>query len=218
MNCCQHCQATETVFGDKTAQRQLRKYRNKGPDKSTQILIDALTAEGLDDLTLLDIGAGVGTLHLELLKAGASRATDVDAASEYLDAAQREAERQDLVDRVTYQHGNFVDLAPDIERADIVTLDRVICCYPDMEALVGLSAERAAKLYGAVFPRDRWWVRMGLALGNFFLWFSRNPFRTFVHPENDIDATLRASGLQRRFYRNAGIIWQIVVYGRNGAA
>ena len=46
-------------------------------------------------------------------------------------------------------------MSDEIEAADVVTLDRVICCYPDMEALVGRSAERALRLYGLVHPRDR---------------------------------------------------------------
>jgi hypothetical protein len=33
-------------------------------------------------------------------------------------------------------HGDFVDVGPQIPSAAIVTLDRVICCYPSFEPLL----------------------------------------------------------------------------------
>jgi magnesium-protoporphyrin O-methyltransferase len=218
MNCCQQCEGIESLFDDKTARKELKRYRNKGPDKATLVLLDALKAEGVEGLTLLDIGAGVGAIHHELLNAGATQATDVDASTAYLEAARQEAERQGHADQVSYHHGDFVELASEMEEADVVTLDRVLCCYHDMKALVELSTKRANKLYGLVFPQNTWFVKIGLAVGNFFLWITRDPFRTFMHRTEAVDAIARQNGLERRFHRNAGLIWQVVVYERNGAA
>ena len=61
------------------------------------------------------------------------------------------------------QHPLFIQTRlpiPDIgrfltSRTDILTLDRVICCYPDMQKLVGLSAKRARKLYGLIYPIEK---------------------------------------------------------------
>jgi magnesium-protoporphyrin O-methyltransferase len=47
-----------------------------------------------------------------------------------------------------------------------VTLDRVICCYPDVQALVGLSAARARHLYGVVYPQDGWFNQLFVASVN----------------------------------------------------
>ena len=109
--------------------------------------------------TLLDIGGGVGVAQLDLLSAGLRSATDVDASSAYLDVAREEAQRRGYSERVSYRHGDLVALAPEIEPADIVTLDRVICCYHDMPALVRASAAKARRLYGLVYPHDAWWTR-----------------------------------------------------------
>jgi magnesium-protoporphyrin O-methyltransferase len=212
MNCCQ-CEGIETLFNHKVAARELKKYRRSGPIKTTRMLIDALKAEGVEGLALLDIGGGIGAIGHELLAAGASGATNVEASTAYIEASKEESERRGRGDRVNYQHGDFVDLAPEISPADIVTLDRVICCYPDMEALVGLSAQRAAKYYGVVYPRDNRWFNIARPVLNFFLWLSRNPFRMFVHATVAVDALVRRQGLQPRFQRNT-IIWQVVVYGR----
>jgi len=212
MNCCQ-IQGIEELFSQQYVTQELSRYRAKGPAKTTRMLIEAIKKEGVSGLTLLDIGGGVGAVQHALLGAGADQATNVDASKAYIDAARDEAQQCGHAERVSYHHGNFVDLAGDIAPADIVTLDRVICCYPDMEKLVGLSVARARKLYGVVYPRDTWWVKVGLALENLFFRLRRNPFRTFSHPTVAVEAIVTRSGLQRRFYRQT-LIWQVVVYAR----
>ncbi len=82
--------------------------------------------------------------------------------------------------------------------ADIVTLDRVICCYPDMEKLVELSAKRAIKIYGLVYPRDTWWVRAGLAIGNLYLRVRGSAYRTFSHPTKVVEAIVHSSGFKEK--------------------
>ncbi len=212
MNCCQ-CQGIEDLFNDELVMRELTAYRAKGPDKTTCMLTDALKEEGVKGFNLLDIGGGVGAVQHELFEAGASQATDVDASKAYLHAAQEEADRRGIADKVHFRHGNFVELAPQIPAADIVTLDRVICCYPDMEHLVDLSAARASKLYGLVYPRDTWLAKLGVWVLNLLFRLQRKPFRTFVHSSQAVDAIVRSHGLQRRF-EGGTLIWQVVVYSR----
>ncbi len=212
MNCCQ-CQGIETLFDRKYVAKELARYRTKGPDKTTRMLLDSLKDEDIDGMTLLDIGGGVGAISNELFKAGLSRATNVEASSAYLEAAKDEAERQGHADRMSLRHGNFVDLASDIPPADIVTLDRVICCFPDMQALVGVSVARARKLYGVVYPRDTWWIKTGLAVQNLFFRLQQSPYRAFAHPTAAVDALVRSNGLKPRSSQKT-IVWQVVVYAR----
>jgi magnesium-protoporphyrin O-methyltransferase len=212
MGCCQ-CSGIESQFDRGAAERRLRAYRRGGPPQSTRILLDALVAEGVRDMTLLDIGGGIGIVLHELLQHGAARATDVDASQAYLDAARAEATRQGHANRSTFKHGDFVALADEIAPAEIVTLDRVICCYHDMPALVGRSSAKATRLYGLVYPRDIWWVRAGVKAENALLWLERTPFRVFAHHSTEVDAIVRRNGLEQRFKRNAGL-WQVVVYAR----
>jgi O-methyltransferase domain len=151
-----------SFYNEKLATSELRKYREKGPSASTQALIDAMKAEGVEGATLLDIGGGIGAIQHELLAAGAAHATSVEASASYLEVAQEESLRRDLGDRVTYRHGDFVELADSIPPADIVTLDRVINVYPDWERLTELAAARAQRLFGLVYPRDTPTVRSRL--------------------------------------------------------
>ena len=210
---CPHCQGAEKIFDQGTAERDLKTYRAHGPGTTTRMLLEALKDAGVAGRTLLDIGGGVGAIQHELLKDGASSAIAIDASSAYLQAARQEAERQGHADRVAYHQGDFVALAPQLPQADIVTLEKVICCYPDMRALVGLSSARAGKLYGVVFPRDTWWMQLGGLFVNLFPRLQRNAFRFFVHPTASIEAVVRANGLERRYYRKT-LFWQVIVYSR----
>ena len=210
---CPHCQGAEKIFDQRTAERDLKAYRAHGPGATTRLLIEALKAAGIANHTLLDIGGGVGAIQHELLKDGAGSAIAIDASSAYLQAAKQEAERQGYANRVAYHQGDFVALAPQLPEADIVTLEKVICCYPDMRALVGLSSARAGRLYGVVFPRDSWWMRLGGRCMNLLLRLQRSTFRFFVHPTEAIEAVVRANGLQRRYYHKT-LFWQVIVYSR----
>ncbi len=210
---CPHCRSIDKVFDQRVAEGDLRDYHARGPRKTTRLLLEGLQSFGIEGSSLLDIGGGVGVIQHELLNLGASQATAVDASSAYLKAARQESERQGHAGRASYRFGNFVDLAEQVPPADIVTLDRVICCYPDMRALVELSSARARKLYGVVFPRDLWWIRIAGVIYNFILSLGRDSFRIFIHPTKEIEAIIRANGLQRHFYRKT-MIWQIIVYSR----
>ncbi|MFQ6673237.1 MAG: class I SAM-dependent methyltransferase [Fidelibacterota bacterium] len=209
---CRQCKGIESFFDDGVAQRDLEDFRKKGPGRTTRLLIDALEAEGVEGGTLLDIGGGIGAIQYELLDAGASGVTSVDASPAYVEAAKEEASRRGVIDRVEYRPGNFVDLAEEIPPADVVTLDRVICCYDDMHALVALSSARAEKLYGVVYPRDRWWIKMGGRVMNLYLRLRGSSFRVYFHPTERVDALIKDNGLKPRFFRKT-FLWQVVVYG-----
>jgi methyltransferase family protein len=165
------------------------------------------------DGTLLDIGGGVGAIQLALLEAGARDATSVEVSAAYLEAARGEAERRGVGGRIRFQLGDFVTLAPQIPAADIVTLDRVVCCYAQMEPLVRLAAEHCRRLYGLVYPRDQWVERTVVGVQNAWRWLWRNPFRSFVHPVAAIDAVIRSAGftLQQSLRTFA---WEVAVYER----
>jgi magnesium-protoporphyrin O-methyltransferase len=217
MSCCHHCRDAENLFDRRDAQARLARYHRRGPEGTTRALLDELRAAGVAGASVLDIGGGVGVLHHELLRAGAEKATDVDASSAYIAAARAESERQGHAGQVRYLHGDFVALAPELDPAEIVTLDRVVCCYPDMPALVGAAAGRAGRLLGLVYPRDVWWVRAGVRLVNLGLALQRSAFRVFCHPTDAVNETVRRAGLSQRTYRARGP-WQIVIYERVAAS
>lgn len=92
-------------------------------------------------------------------------------------------------------------------------LDRVLCCYHDMEALVRFLVERARRLYGLVYPPDTWWMKAALAVKNVGFRLQRNPFRLYVHPTDIVDAQIRRHGFEQCYYKRT-MLWQVVVYRR----
>lgn len=221
---CSQCDGIERMFDRKKAQSQLKKFRRKGPDRTTRMLLDQVCvalqdhrAEPPQARLLLDIGAGVGALHHHLLDHGIQRAVHVDASSSYLAAAREEAERLGHSARVDFKRGDFTVVADELGPADVVTLDRVICCYHDMPGLVSRSVAKARRLYGAVYPRDAWWTRLSFRLGNALLRVKRSPFRIYLHRPADIDTLLDAAGLRRRSLERT-LMWEVAVYERREAA
>lgn len=208
--------AVGNEFGERTAKREARRYRAKGPETTTRWLIEGLRGGPDGDVagaTVLDIGAGVGAVHLALLEAGAAGAIDVDGSPAFIAAAKKEALRVGVAHKVRHEAGDFVELAGGIEPADLVALDRVVCCYPDMAALVGLSAARASRRYGLVYPRDVWWIRGGGAVLNAVMRLFRQRMRVFIHKTADVEALVEAAGLTRRYFRH-GLYWQVAVFER----
>lgn len=210
---CDQCVAIEAHFNEGEAEADLQRYRENGPSRTTRILIDALLAEGVDGQSLLDIGGGIGAIQLELLEHGLRNVVSVEASSAYDRVADREAENRGYASAVERHRGDFVTLAPKIGQADIVTLDRVVCCYDDMQALVGLSSQRARRLYGLVYPRDEWWMKAFGLVQNGLHRVRRSPFRMFIHSTQAVEAILYQAGMQLRFSHMTAF-WRIVVYGK----
>jgi 2-polyprenyl-3-methyl-5-hydroxy-6-metoxy-1,4-benzoquinol methylase len=207
------CDEGFEIFDRKTAESDLARYREHGPDRTTRLLLDLIGREGVGGASVLDVGGGIGTIDHELLREGEARATLVDAAAPSLAMAREEAQRRGHLDRLEIVDGDFVARASGVESADIVTLDRVICCYPDMVSLVRLSAQRARRLYGLVLPRDRAILRAWLALQNAWFRLRGIRYRGFLHPNDRVDALVREAGL-RPIREDRTFVWRVVVYER----
>ena len=206
-----------SIFDRRHVRRDLARYRRRGPDRTTRMLLDMLRPFREPGATLIDIGGGIGAIDQAFLRDGAARAVLVDGSPEYQAAARAEAERAHTLDRLRLLQGDFVRRAPELEPADVVTLDRVLCCYPDAERLVGLSAARARRAYGLVLPRDRWLFRVGARMINTWFRLRRNGYRAFAHRNHAIDGYVAAAGL-RPASEARTFFWRVVVYHRTPAA
>jgi len=218
MSCCStFCATTQRQFSPRLAARQLARYRRKGPDSTTRMLRDLLIALNPTNRTLLDIGAGIGVLTCELLHAGFEHATAVDVSSAYVAFGREEAARRRVAASIEWVEGDFVDLAPRLPRADVVTLDRVVCCYPAYEPLLTAALDHASHAVGLSYPRDRWYVRRVMALENGLRRLRGGAFRTFVHSPASMIALLRTRGF-RLVGRRTTVAWSVDVYAKVGSS
>jgi hypothetical protein len=193
-SCCAFGNSADEHFNADKVAKELAQYRRKGPGPTTRRLRDGLVSAGLREGTLLDIGGGLGILSLELLDAGFSRTLVVEASSAYLAAAAEEATRRGRSDVTEFTHGDFLAVADQLAPSSVVTLDRVVCCYPFYEPLLKQALLLARTGFAMSYPRDRWFVRAGIWLENVMRRRSRNPFRTFVHPPAEMMGIIEAAG------------------------
>src|SRR5438132_9789009 len=168
--------AAEQQFGEKRATKDLANYRTKGPGSTARLLLAGIAKVGPLRGQLLDIGSGVGALTFELVKLGLTDAIGIDLSSAYVAAAKAEAARRGRTDSVRFVHGDFVGMASQFLAADIVTLDRVICCYAEYEPLLEQSTRHAARCLALSYPRDIWYVRAWVGVQNLARQGRRNPF------------------------------------------
>jgi magnesium-protoporphyrin O-methyltransferase len=211
------CCATdlEEGFDERVAARDLESFRRNGLPADQRRLLARLLADGVAGQTVLDVGAGIGAIHHELLRAGARSVVDVDGSTAYLKAAQEEARRHGDDARIDYRHGDFVQIADGVEPADIVILLRVLCCYPDMPALVRESSTKARRSYGVIYPRSTWWMRAAATAYNAIRPVA-GPGPGYVHSESDVDAAIRKAGF-RAVMNDATWFWRIALYRRVAA-
>jgi len=212
MSCCQ-CQGIENMFDKKTAKRNLKRYLKKGPSKTTAMLLDAIHKEGVQGLDFLDIGGGIGAIQYDLIKAGASNGTSIEASSAYIDLVKEETLQNGLAERIDFKHGDFTKTASDVDTADIVTLDKVICCYDNMSELVMLSSRLARKIYAVIYPRDVWWTKLALPMMNFYPRLKGSSFRVFIHPTKKVEKIIFGNGLKRNYYATT-LFWQVAIFTR----
>ncbi len=211
MSC--QCQGIRDEFDDSVARRELRFLRWFGPRRTTRQLIEAVSRGGVRGRTAVDIGGGVGAIQFALCEAGVERVTSVDASPAYLDTARIEASDRGYSGQIEFVYGDFVDRAADVPASDIVTLDRVLCCYHDVSSLVRLSAEKARLVYGVVYPRVNPLTRIVFGSLNVLMRFRKSCFRGFLHKPDHVERLLSEAGFQRAFLKK-GVLWQVATYER----
>jgi len=210
---CNCCEITDNTFGEDSARADVRGYHKRGPAAQTKLILQAIRSLRLQDAELLDIGGGIGAIHHELLEDVADKATHVDASSAYLKEAKAEAARRGHGERVRFIHADFTDVASDLPTADVVTLDRVVCCYPDFRGLLKASAEHSRRALALTYPREIWYLRIGFRILDFFQKLRSDPFRVFLHPIAEMDALLEKEGFERTSVRRL-FVWEMALYQR----
>jgi len=211
------CGSIEAQFDVERVRGELEAYRRKGPHKTTRLMIEELTGRGVDGLSVLDIGGGVGALIAGLIEAGIDRAIHLEISSAYSEAASEVARDRGYSDRLETRVGDIVAMTSELPQVDVVTLDRVICCYPDMPALVRASAPRARSLLAVSYPRDGWPVHAATGFKNARRSRKGNDFRTYLFPHADIDREIRSTGFELAWAHGI-LAWRIALYERPDSA
>ena len=147
-SCCQTDTRSEGTnkFFSKWSKKYAKRFRKGKLEKVQKHLLEGIRKESVAEKAILDIGCGVGSLHLTLLEEGAAKATGVDISEGMLEQAKKFSAQRSLGAKTSYILGDFVQKAGEIEPADITLLDKVVSCYDDVQALVKKSAENTRRI------------------------------------------------------------------------
>jgi magnesium-protoporphyrin O-methyltransferase len=198
------------MFSAKQARLDARRYRKQGLGGTSRRLVEL--AGDVSGETVLEVGGGVGAIELDLLAAGAERATNVELSGEYEEEAATLLAERGLTERVDRRVADFVD--EPVEPHDVVVMHRVVCCYPDVDRLVGIAAANTRRRLLLTYPRERPWTRAGIAAINLFMRISGSDFRAFVHPVARMAAAAQREGLALERREQPGLIWENAAYER----
>ena len=207
MKCC-NARGCDEFFNPRFAKRVAKRYRKKGLDKTASRMVAFLEREGIRNATVLELGGGVGEIHIELLKRGAASAVNLELSPAYDGEAGKLLREAGLDDRVQRRLHDIAEDPGAVEPADVVVLHRVVCCYPDYERLLGAAAAHARRLIVFSHPPRNPGSRLFIAAQNLALRLGRREFRTFAHPPEAMLDTCRARGFEAAF-RHRGAIWQV---------
>lgn len=211
--CCSFENTVDQQFTSELAREELKRYRRKGPGPTARLLLEGLSQYGLIDGTLLDVGAGIGALTFELLDRGIRRALIVEASAAYAAAASDEAARRGRTAETDITRGDFAEMGRTVPAASLVTLDRVICCYPLYEELLSEAVDHAQRALALSYPRDRWYVRAAVRVENLLRRLRGNSFLTFVHPESKMRELITRAGFDLVAQRRT-LAWSADVFVR----
>jgi SAM-dependent methyltransferase len=187
--------------------------------KVTASLLDAITDAGVTERTVLDVGCGIGDLAIEVVARGAASGTGYDLSPKAIDEARRLAASRGVGDRMRFEVGDGAKL--DLPAADIVAINRVVCCYPETENLLDHTLGAARSVFAITAPVSKgptgWWNRLRTALEN--VGYRLRPskyggFRTFIHDLDRIDERIRAAGFRRVRHERRRVVWDLAVYTR----
>jgi methyltransferase family protein len=213
VSCCSPPRGYTKLFSKRAARRDAKRYRRDGLDDTAGEMVAFLEGHGLGAGSVLEIGGGIGAIQLELLKAGAGHATNLELSPEYEEQAAELAREAGVSDRAERRLGDVVRDPSLADPADAVVMHRVVCCYPDYDALVGAAAERARRFLVMSFPRPRLLIRAGTGMVNLGARLLRWEYRTWVHPPEAIVAAAERRGLTLAS-ESRGRIWQVAALER----
>ena len=195
------------------AHRAAKRYREHGLDSTARQLITFLEREGIQDATVLEIGGGVGELQIELLKLGAAHTLNLELSAAYEDEAARLLHEARAGERA---HRRIHDIATDpdgVASADVVVLNRVVCCYPDYERLLGAAADRSRRLLVFSYPPRNAVSRLLIGLQNLTFRLRGKEFRAFVHPPDAMFGVLEKRGLHLA-HAHHPVVWHVAGFVR----
>lgn len=158
-------------------------------------MVASVPADTLRGARILEIGGGIGTVQAELLTAGAASGEIVELLPAYAPYARELARDKAIEDRSVFHVADVLEHPEAVSPADIVVLNRVVCCSPDGVRLTGTAARLAGRMLLISHPRDRFVIRVVGRVMNTIFRIMGKSFRLFLHQRESLHAAAEGEGL-----------------------
>jgi len=177
-------------------------------------LLDLMRDATLRRPSVLELGCGTGGLGVALLEMGASHLTGIDLSAASIELARRRARTAGYGASADFEVGNAATVT--VETHDWVIMDRVICCFGDVERLVGRAIGAAGERIAISVPESRGWR----GLINRPMWAAEYAWdrlhggcRGYVHDLHRVERRLAAAGFVPAGSGRIGL-WHTGIYDR----
>jgi tRNA1(Val) A37 N6-methylase TrmN6 len=210
----EHCCGADLFFNKKKAIKEYRKYLKKGPVKATAKIIQQLQEQDIEGKSLIDIGGGIGAIQWWFLQSGGKESIDIDASTGYLKQAQEHANQNDWQDKAQFLMGDCIEVYPQVDEAHFITLDKVVCCYPNYIEILSATCDKAKENISLSYPMDGLIAQVLRYFGVLFFIITNNPYRPYVHPVKEIRNLFEQQGYYRVAHDKV-FPWHVETYARN---
>jgi 2-polyprenyl-3-methyl-5-hydroxy-6-metoxy-1,4-benzoquinol methylase len=210
----EHCCGADLFFNKKTAAKEYRHYLKKGPSRVTARIIQQLAGQDITNKRMIDVGGGIGALQWWFLQNGGKRTTDIDASSGYLAQAANHASDNNWQDQAHFFEGDCTDVYSRIDEADYITLDKVVCCYPNYKEILESTCDKSTSHVSLSYPMDGIISQAISKLGALYFMLIKNPYRPFVHPVSEIRVVFAKKGFERVGH-SVAFPWHIETYAKS---
>ena len=181
-------------------------------------MLDILVKNDLAGKSYLEIGCGTGFFAMETLRKGTASVIGLDLSNAAIQEANGYAKESGLADRAKFEVGDGATIL--MPSSDIVVMDKVLCCYPDYDALLKNASGSSKEMLGFIVPRDEGWMRpfmrSGAAVINLVERLRKSGFKFYLHPLSSIHKQLLEKGFQQ-IEKAQSRVWLIFLYKRNEA-
>jgi magnesium-protoporphyrin O-methyltransferase len=203
----------EEMFNPRKARANLRRYRKKGLDKLEREMVLTASAQPLTALAFWRLEEGSAPFRPSCWRLGQEAERWLNWCPPTNPSRARLAQHKGIEGRSTFRVADVLEQPGSVAPADIVILNRVVCCSPDGVRLTAAAGKLAGRMLLVIYPRDRTVVRLVMGFMNGVFGVMGRSFRTFLHPPSALSAAAQAEGLSAAEMRRT-VAWEFTAFRR----
>ena len=210
------------IYFDNVSHRFIDEYEKKGLKKHTKFILEFFERKNLSNLTLLELGCGVGGLLFHFLDLGVKYAYGVDLSEKMIENAKILAKSKNYSEKTEFFVGDFNSVKRDvlpIKYADILVADRVLCCSPVpldiLKNMIGFNPKYIVAVQPRKNPLYKLYLGARVRVINFKHNVKDHGAKNPYVEVKEYDKVFQSHRYQRIFQRFR-YAWEIIIYEKQG--